>query len=68
MVEVDGDVASILTHSRFADDFTFQPPGGPSGPCGVSPKVSDMFKFKDVNMPFCDLSFAGGQCVSGINL
>lgn len=37
VVEVDGEVASILTHSRFAQDFTFQPLGGP---CGVKPKVS----------------------------
>ncbi|XP_010871223.2 arsenite methyltransferase [Esox lucius] len=27
IVDVDEEVASILTHSRFADEFTFQPPG-----------------------------------------
>lgn len=37
VVAVDGELANILTHSRFADDFTFQPPGGS---CGVKPKVS----------------------------
>ncbi|XP_074485190.1 arsenite methyltransferase [Sebastes fasciatus] len=36
-VEVDGEVATILTHSRFKQDFTFQPPGGPSEPCGGKP-------------------------------
>ncbi|XP_028254053.1 arsenite methyltransferase [Parambassis ranga] len=46
VVEVDGDIASILTHSRFADDFTFRPPGGPSGSCGVSPKEGIMDPFQ----------------------
>lgn len=48
-MEVDGEVANILTHSRFAEDFTFQPLGGPTGPCGVKPKVSVVFKFLDVS-------------------
>uniref|UniRef100_A0A3Q3WLT9 Arsenite methyltransferase n=1 Tax=Mola mola TaxID=94237 RepID=A0A3Q3WLT9_MOLML len=42
-VRVDGEVAAILTHSRFAGDFTFQQPGGPGEPCGVKPKVSGCF-------------------------
>lgn len=42
-VKVDGEVASILTHSRFSEDFTFQPPGEPRESCGVKPKVSGCF-------------------------
>nr|XP_046261235.1 arsenite methyltransferase [Scatophagus argus] len=38
-MEVDGEVAAILTHSRFSEDFTFQQPGGPCEPCGVKPKA-----------------------------
>ncbi|CAB1442755.1 unnamed protein product [Pleuronectes platessa] len=46
VVDVDGEVASILTHSRFAGDFTIQPSGGPGGSCGVKPtaKVEDPFE------------------------
>ncbi|XP_061844281.1 arsenite methyltransferase-like [Nerophis lumbriciformis] len=40
VAEVDADVAAILTHSRFAQVFTFQPPGGSCEPCGVRPKAS----------------------------
>ncbi|XP_076001419.1 arsenite methyltransferase isoform X2 [Genypterus blacodes] len=39
VVEVDGEMANILTHSRFADEFTFQPTSGSSKPCGVKPKA-----------------------------
>ncbi|KAM7418685.1 hypothetical protein PAMA_016015 [Pampus argenteus] len=45
VVEVDGEMASILTHSRFSEDFTLQPPGGPSGPCGVKPKAGSVDPF-----------------------
>ncbi|KAI3352286.1 hypothetical protein L3Q82_005262 [Scortum barcoo] len=38
VVEVDGEVATILTQSRFREDFTFQPPGGSCEPCAVKPK------------------------------
>ncbi|XP_068585115.1 arsenite methyltransferase-like [Cebidichthys violaceus] len=38
VVEVDGEVAAILTRSRFKADFTFQPPGGPCEPRGAKPK------------------------------
>lgn len=64
-VEVDGEVATILTHSRFKQDFTFQPPGGPSEPCGGKPnKVSVTTKFLDVEMSLCDFSLSTrGQCV-----
>ncbi|XP_068607182.1 arsenite methyltransferase [Brachionichthys hirsutus] len=45
-VEVDGAVASILTHSRFAKFFTFQPPGGPGEPCCVQNKVGAVDPFE----------------------
>lgn len=68
VVEVDGEVATILTHSRFKEDFTFQPPGGPSGPCGGKPKVSVITEFLDVEMSVSDLSLSTrGQCVCGIS-
>lgn len=38
VVEVDGDLAMILRSSRFAEDFTFEPPG--QGQCGVKAKES----------------------------
>lgn len=43
VVVVDGEVATILTQSRFSENFTFQPPGAPCEPCGVQPKVSGQF-------------------------
>ncbi|XP_018520132.1 arsenite methyltransferase [Lates calcarifer] len=46
VVGVDEEVASILTHSRFAEDFTFQPPGGPHGPCGVRHKAGIVDPFE----------------------
>ncbi|XP_026159823.1 arsenite methyltransferase isoform X2 [Mastacembelus armatus] len=46
VVEVDGEVASILTHSRFMEEFTFQPPGGPRGPCGVKAKTGIVDPFE----------------------
>lgn len=38
VVEVDGDLARILSQSRFAEDFTFEPPGQEH--CGGEVKVS----------------------------
>ncbi|XP_058495624.1 arsenite methyltransferase [Solea solea] len=46
VVEVDRDVASILTHSRFAEDFTFQPSGDSCGPCGVKPTAAVVDPFE----------------------
>uniref|UniRef100_A0A665ST62 Arsenite methyltransferase n=1 Tax=Echeneis naucrates TaxID=173247 RepID=A0A665ST62_ECHNA len=46
VVEVDAEVSSILTNSRFAADFTFQPPGGPCGPIGVKPKAGIVDPFE----------------------
>ncbi|XP_060754959.1 arsenite methyltransferase [Neoarius graeffei] len=37
--EVDGDMASILKNSRFAEEFTFQTRAQTSGSCGAKPKV-----------------------------
>ncbi|KAK1885703.1 Arsenite methyltransferase [Dissostichus eleginoides] len=46
VVEVDGEVATILTHSRFREDFTFQPQGGPRESCGVKPKAGTVDPFQ----------------------
>ncbi|XP_044046616.1 arsenite methyltransferase isoform X2 [Siniperca chuatsi] len=46
VVEVDGEVATILSHSRFTEDFFFQPQGGPCGPCGVKPKAGIVDPFE----------------------
>ncbi|XP_035516774.1 arsenite methyltransferase isoform X2 [Morone saxatilis] len=46
VVEVDGEVATVLTHSRFTEDFTFQPPGAPCEPCGVKPKTGVVDPFE----------------------
>lgn len=68
VVAVDGELATILTHSRFTEDFTFQPPGGPSESCGVKPKVSVTTEFLDVEMSVSDLCLSTrGQCVRGIS-
>ncbi|CAJ1052675.1 arsenite methyltransferase [Xyrichtys novacula] len=49
VVEVDGELANILTHSRFKDDFTFKPPGGPCEPCAVKPKADTVDPFELVS-------------------
>ncbi|KAF1394814.1 hypothetical protein PFLUV_G00005050 [Perca fluviatilis] len=49
VVEVDGEVATILTHSRFTEDFTFQPPGGSRESCGVKPKAGIVDPFELVH-------------------
>ncbi|KAM4749962.1 arsenite methyltransferase [Anableps anableps] len=46
VVRVDGEAACILTHSRFAEDFTFQPPGGSCEPCCVKPKADMVDPFE----------------------
>uniref|UniRef100_A0A3Q2UR17 Arsenite methyltransferase n=1 Tax=Fundulus heteroclitus TaxID=8078 RepID=A0A3Q2UR17_FUNHE len=46
VVEVDGEAACILKHSRFAEDFTFQPPGGSCEPCCVKPKADTVDPFE----------------------
>ncbi|XP_042341291.1 arsenite methyltransferase [Plectropomus leopardus] len=46
VAEVDGELATILTKSRFTEDFTFQPPGGPSEPCGAKPKAGIVDPFE----------------------
>uniref|UniRef100_A0A8C7MU25 Arsenite methyltransferase n=1 Tax=Oncorhynchus kisutch TaxID=8019 RepID=A0A8C7MU25_ONCKI len=51
VVEVDGEVASILSHYRFAEGFTFQPPGVPAR-CGVKKhKVCEEFTFQPHVVP-----------------
>uniref|UniRef100_A0A8C7SG82 Arsenite methyltransferase n=1 Tax=Oncorhynchus mykiss TaxID=8022 RepID=A0A8C7SG82_ONCMY len=63
VVEVDGEVASILSHSRFAEEFTFQPPGVPAG-CGVKePKVGTVNPFELVlQLGSATVSSATGGC------
>ncbi|KAF7663392.1 hypothetical protein LDENG_00211390 [Lucifuga dentata] len=46
VVEVDGEVANILTHCRFADDFTFQPPGGSCELSGIKPQAGIVDPFE----------------------
>ncbi|XP_034394321.1 arsenite methyltransferase [Cyclopterus lumpus] len=46
VVEVDGEVATILTQSRFTEDFTLQPPGRPCEPCGAKPKAGIVDPFE----------------------
>ncbi|XP_015239796.1 PREDICTED: arsenite methyltransferase [Cyprinodon variegatus] len=62
-VEVDGEAASILTHSRFAEDFTFQPPGGSCEPCN-KPKadVVDPFELASQLASKGPKPAAGGCC------
>ncbi|CAL8330323.1 unnamed protein product [Lota lota] len=46
VVAVEGEVAEILNHSRFSDEFTMQPPGGPTQPCVVGPKADIVNPFE----------------------
>ncbi|XP_061844283.1 arsenite methyltransferase-like isoform X2 [Nerophis lumbriciformis] len=64
VVEVDAEVASILTHSRFAQEFTFQPPGGSCEPCGVRPKAGteDPFELAEQLLKQGPGSATGGCC------
>ncbi|XP_053712705.1 arsenite methyltransferase-like isoform X2 [Synchiropus splendidus] len=62
VVEVDGEVASILSHSRFAGEFTFQPQGGTSGPCAVRPQPAVVDPFQLVLQRGEKGSAAGGCC------
>ncbi|KAM4603808.1 arsenite methyltransferase [Polymixia lowei] len=66
VVEADGEVASILIHSRFAEEFTFQPPGAPSGPCGAKLKAGIVNPFELVKQPETGVprSATGGCCGS----
>ncbi|KAK9981087.1 hypothetical protein ABG768_000654 [Culter alburnus] len=56
VTEVDDDVANILSNSRFAEEFTFQPQGvntSASGGCWAKPKVSDSFPIMPYFLSFC---------------
>ncbi|XP_056136667.1 arsenite methyltransferase [Lampris incognitus] len=46
VVAIDGELARILSQSRFAEDFTFQPPGASSDLCGVKLKASIVNPFE----------------------
>lgn len=68
VVEVEGEVATILTHSRFKKAFTVQPPGGPCDPRAVKPKVGVTVKFLAVEMSLSDFSLSTrGQYVCVIS-
>ncbi|XP_060906993.1 arsenite methyltransferase [Labrus mixtus] len=64
VVEVDAELATILTHSRFKEDFTFKPPGGPCEPCTVKPKagVVDPFELASQLEKQSPGSATGGCC------
>ncbi|XP_070295423.1 arsenite methyltransferase [Salvelinus sp. IW2-2015] len=63
VVEVDGEVASILSHSRFAEEFTFQPPGVPAGCSVKKPKVGTVNPFELVlQLGSATVSSATGGC------
>lgn len=54
VMEVDGDVANILSNSRFSEEFTFQPQGvnaAASGGCWAKPNVSDSVVWQCFDMP-----------------
>lgn len=38
-MEVSAELGNILKRSRFASEFTFQPPGAPSSPCCAKPQA-----------------------------
>ncbi|XP_067115349.1 arsenite methyltransferase [Osmerus mordax] len=46
VVEVGAEVANVLAHSRFREEFTFQPPGAPARSCAVKPKVGTVNPFE----------------------
>ncbi|XP_041789479.1 arsenite methyltransferase [Chelmon rostratus] len=60
VAEVDGELATILTHSRFKGAFTFPPSGGP---CGVKPKaaIEDPFEL-DLHLEKQNPGPATGGC------
>uniref|UniRef100_A0A4W5QYU1 Arsenite methyltransferase n=1 Tax=Hucho hucho TaxID=62062 RepID=A0A4W5QYU1_9TELE len=63
VVEVDGEVASILSHSRFAEEFTLQPPGVPAGCTVRKPKVGTVNPFELVlQLGSATVSSATGGC------
>lgn len=46
VVEVDGEMATILTKSRFKKDFTCQQPGSSGEACAIKPKASIVDPFE----------------------
>ncbi|XP_045904318.1 arsenite methyltransferase [Micropterus dolomieu] len=65
VVEVDGEVATILSHSRLSEDFTFQPPGGPCELRRVKPKAGIVDPFELVlQLEKQSLGSATGGCCS----
>ncbi|XP_049575914.1 arsenite methyltransferase [Syngnathus scovelli] len=66
VAELDGEVAAILTHSRFAQEFTFQPLSGSCEPCGIKPKPhsEDPFELVAQLKKQSPGSTTGGGCCS----
>ncbi|XP_061686860.1 arsenite methyltransferase-like isoform X1 [Syngnathoides biaculeatus] len=62
IVDVDGELAAILTHSRLAQDFTFQPPGSSCEPCGFIPKAPCEDPFELAVQLQGPVSTTGGCC------
>ncbi|CAN9509941.1 unnamed protein product [Ophioblennius macclurei] len=66
VTKVDGGMASILKHSRFADSFDCQAPGGGCEPCGDKPEtcVVDPFELAGRKKQQGGASTTGGCCGS----
>ncbi|XP_056624076.1 arsenite methyltransferase [Triplophysa dalaica] len=66
VMEVDGDVASILINSRFSEEFTCQPPGvNVSGKCNSKPKDVSINPFELVKqLGIARVTASTGGCCS----
>ncbi|XP_056110364.1 arsenite methyltransferase isoform X2 [Rhinichthys klamathensis goyatoka] len=69
VMEVDGDVASLLSNSRFAEEFTFQPQEvntSASGGCWAKPKAVSMNPFELVQqLGSARVTASTGGCCAG---
>ncbi|XP_061625785.1 arsenite methyltransferase-like isoform X2 [Phyllopteryx taeniolatus] len=65
VTEIDGELASILTQSRYAQAFTFQPLGRSCEPCEVKPKAGSGDPFElAVQLQKQSAGSATGGCCS----
>ncbi|XP_041642312.1 arsenite methyltransferase [Cheilinus undulatus] len=62
VVEVDGELATILTSSRFKDDFTFKPPESPCEPCVAKIKAAVVDPFELAAQLEKQRPATGGSC------
>ncbi|KAK7166198.1 hypothetical protein R3I93_006084 [Phoxinus phoxinus] len=69
VMEVDGDVASLLSNSRFAEEFTFQPQEvntSASGGCWAKPKAVSRNPFELVQqLGSASVTASTGGCCAG---